>query len=171
MKRLSLLGATALVASISLTGCGMGGDSMDKSEEKKASTGSEARSSGLAPTWIPAEAKDVKVQQRTTGSERLLTAEFQGKLPTQCTTIKAKGAPTEAELKAAYALDTKTKGSPVADFTTSPLLSAGWWPQDQQKETTALCGRWWVSIKDGHVYGFAAETKKAADMITKERNK
>lgn len=163
--------AAALLGSVSLTGCGMGGDSMDKKEEKTSSTGTEAKSSGLAPSWLPSEASSIKVMQRTTGAERLLMADMKGALPKQCTAIKTKGAPTDAELKAAYAQDTRTKDSATSDIATAPLLSADWWPAGQEKETTALCGRWWVSVKDGHVYAFAAEQQRIADQIIQERKK
>lgn len=166
---MSLLGASALVASLTLTGCGLGGDKMDKSEEKSSSNVAEAKSSGLAPNWLPSEATSLKIQQRTTGDERLLVADYRGTLPQQCTTTRAAGQPSAAELKAAYAQDQKTQDAPVSDFTLTPLLSAKWWPAGQEKQYTALCGRWWVSMKDGKVYGWAAERQTVATKIAEER--
>lgn len=110
------------------------------------------------------------VMQRTTGDERLLTATFDGDLPSSCTLIETAGSPTDEELTAAYATDDRTKNLTLEETTTAPLLEADWWPEGQHQQTTALCGRWWVSQSEDTLYAFAPELQVVADGITNERD-
>ena len=71
----------ALVSGLLLAGCGWIediGDGLDasKSKERHAETGAAGKESELLADWVPDEARDVYVMQRTTGSERLLTFEY-----------------------------------------------------------------------------------------------
>lgn len=166
----TLIGSTALLmGALTMTGCGIGEDHFDTAESKSADTGAQAVSSGLAPSWLPADAKDVKVQQRTTGDERLLVADGDLELPGSCRAVATTGKPSKAELAASYRGDAKTKGEKLSDLTTAPLLTADWWPQGQEKRTTTLCGRWWVSSSKGKIYAFAPERKAVAEQVTAER--
>ncbi|GMA31559.1 hypothetical protein [Litorihabitans aurantiacus] len=154
----------AAVALLALTGCSTFsdlGDSLSGSDTKEHSvdTGAEGKESQLLASWVPDDASDVKVMQRTTGSERLLTFTHDGDLPADCTAIATPGTPTEEELAASYATDARTADFPVEDWTTTPTLEAEWWPEGTIEGTTHLCGRWWVSTSGSTVYGFAASQK------------
>jgi len=151
-----------LVSGLALAGCGWVediGDSMDpsNSKERHAETGAEGKESELLADWVPDEARDVHVMQRTTGSERLLTFEYDGAVPQDCLQIEVTGKPTEEELAQAYATDLRTRDSQVEEWSTEPTLEADWWPVGHEAATTHLCGRWWVSADDGTFHAFAAE--------------
>ncbi|WP_420113296.1 hypothetical protein [Pseudactinotalea sp.] len=141
-----------------LTGCGLGEALNDgDTKERHADTGAEGKESGLLADWIPDDASDVSVMQRTTGSERLLTFTFEGDLPPECVAIATPGEPTDDELEASYATDPRTADTPLSRWSRTPTLEADWWPEGQLAETTHLCGRWWVSNDEDTVYGFGAE--------------
>lgn len=152
----------ALVSGLLLAGCGWIediGDGLDasKSKERHAETGAAGKESELLADWVPDEARDVYVMQRTTGSERLLTFEYAGEVPQGCVKSEVTGKPTEQELDLAYATDLRTRDRQVDEWSTEPTLEADWWPPGQEAQTTHLCGRWWVSSDDGTFYAFAAE--------------
>ncbi|WP_420114115.1 hypothetical protein [Pseudactinotalea sp.] len=152
--------ATALAATVA--GCGVAGeiaDGLDESDAKEhaVDTGAEGKESQLLAAWVPDDARDVRVMQRTTGSERLLTFEYSGDVPEDCLAIATPGSPTTDELEQAYATDLRTAEFPVDRWSTSPTLTADWWPSGQQDQTTHLCGRWWVSADGGTFYAFGAE--------------
>lgn len=154
---------SALVLSaLALSGCGLAEDIADSldgtnSKEHQVDTGAEGKESGLLAGWVPDDAQDVRVMQRTTGSERLLTFEYAGELPDECLQIEAVGSPSAQELDEAYATDPRTQDWEVEEWSTSPTLEADWWQDGQEELTTHLCGRWWVSEADGTIYGFGAE--------------
>lgn len=155
------LGILAL-AGVALAGCSWTediGDSLDSSNSKPhhVDTGAEGKESGLLADWVPDDASDVSVMQRTTGSERLLTFTYAGDMPADCEPIETVGAPTEAELEASYATDPRSAALEVDRWSTMPTLEADWWPEGQHTATTHLCGRWWVSAEDETFYAFAAE--------------
>lgn len=158
----ALSAGLAIVATLLVTGCGFIedlADSLDSSNSKEhhVETGAEGKESGLLAEWIPDDAREVHVMQRTTGSERLLTFEYVGELPPECQQIEAIGNPTEQELEAAYATDARTADWAVAEWSTTPTLEADWWPTGHEAMTTHLCGRWWVSGAEGTFRAFAAE--------------
>jgi len=155
------LGVLAL-AGLALTGCSWTediADSLDDSDSKphQVDTGAEGKESGLLADWVPDDARDVRVMQRTTGSERLLTFTYDGEIPADCLAIETVGAPTEAELEESYATDPRSAAFEVDRWTTTPTLEADWWPAGQEEDTTHLCGRWWVSASDETFYAFAAD--------------
>ncbi|PWD49668.1 hypothetical protein C8046_02025 [Serinibacter arcticus] len=161
--RPTALGALVVAAS-ALTGCGWAGDIADgldpsNSKEHHVESGAEGKETGLLAGWIPDDASDVSVMQRTTGSERLLTFRHSGRVPAECLPIESAGSPTTAELEEAYATDLRTQEWPVQDWTTVPTLEADWWPAGQETRTTHLCGRWWVSQEAETFYGFAASQR------------
>lgn len=147
-----------------LTGCGFAediADSLDSSNSKEhhVDTGAEGKESELLAAWVPDDASDVSVMQRTTGSERLLTFTYDGDMPADCLAIETTGSPTTQELRDAYATDLRTAESDVEDWTTTPTLEADWWPEGQEDSTTHLCARWWVSASDDTFYAFAADQR------------
>jgi hypothetical protein len=152
------------VAGLTLTGCGWAEDIADgldssNSKEHQVDTGAEGKESGLLAAWVPDDARDVQVMQRTTGSERLLTFAYDGDLPPECLEIETTGSPTEQELEEAYATDLRTAEFAVDDWTTTPTLEADWWTPGQEDSTTHLCMRWWVSEDDGTFHAFAADQR------------
>lgn len=151
-----------LVSGLALAGCSWAEDIADgldgsNSKEHQVDTGAEGKESELLADWVPDDAQDVYVMQRTTGSERLLTFEYSGEVPQDCLSIETAGSPTEQELEQAYATDLRTQEWDVDEWSTSPTLQADWWPQGQEAMTTHLCGRWWVSAAEGTYHAFAAE--------------
>ncbi len=167
--------ATALTVpfALMLTGCSvtdLAKDNYDKSASKSASTSEQGVAEGLLPNWVPAGGTEVKLEQRTTGSERLMVMDYSGALPSeQCTPLGSTGAPTAKELSAAYATDQRSKGWEVSDVATSPTLEADWWPQDAHQATTQLCGRWWVHQDGGKLYAFAPDLLSVTTQIEKQR--
>ncbi len=163
-KRRALPLAAALLAttSLALAGCGMLDDATDEgsdrhTKEHQVDTGAQGKEDELLAEWVPDEAQDVQVMQRTTGSERLLTFDYAGEVPESCLAIETTGDPSEEELETAYATDLRTQDSEVREWTTTPTLEAEWWAAGTESSTTHLCGRWWVSADNGTFYGFAAE--------------
>ena len=149
------------IGALTLTGCGWAGDIAEgldtsDSKERHAASGAEGKESGLLAAWVPDDAGDVTVMQRTTGSERLLTFTYAGSVPEQCLAIETVGEPTTQELEQAYATDARTREWGVEEWSTQPTLEADWWPEGQEARTTHLCGRWWVSDDDGTFLAFAA---------------
>lgn len=145
-----------------LTGCGLAediADSLDTSNSKlhQVDTGAEGKESGLLADWVPDDAQDVHVLQRTTGSERLLTFEYSGGMPSECLEIDTVGSPTQEELAAAYETDARTRDFEVNQWSTEPTMQAEWWSAGHESRTTHLCGRWWVSEAEGVFHAFAAE--------------
>lgn len=164
--RAALAGLAVLAGACGVVLSACTAQGVDKSELKTAATTTEGRADGLLASWVPDGGTDVRVLQRTTGDERLVTFDYTGALPSSCTRIATPGEPTDAELKASYATDARTKGVRVSDLATTPTLDASWWPQDQAERTSHLCGRWWVSQRDGQVYAFAPDRTAVADQIT-----
>lgn len=166
------MSAAALSATFLLSACDLPDlqARYDKSEEHTVSNAADGKSSGLLAAWVPAGATDVHLLQRTTGDERLLKATYSGNLPASCMTLGTTGSPTDEELARSYAGDERTKDRPLDEVTTSPLLEADWWPKDQHRGTTALCGRWWVSQEGNTLYAFAPEQHVVAEGISSEHD-
>lgn len=126
------------------------------------------------PTWVAEDARDIRLLQRTTGDERILTYQSQSQPPATCLQIKKTGKPSEAELVEALASDGHKTDSELADHVQqqaqTPLLAADWWPVGTEGKTTHLCGKWWVSVAGSHVYGYTPEMSAVADAIKKERD-
>ncbi|GHD06456.1 hypothetical protein GCM10008096_16470 [Zhihengliuella salsuginis] len=169
-----LLPALALGAllPLALSACGSLGltDGYDDAASKSAPTSEEGKVDGLLASWVPDGGTDVEVEQRSTGHERLMTMEYDGALPDSCAAIATVGAPTDAELEAAYSSDDRTEGLDPAEIDTEPTLTADWWPQGREDETTHLCGRWWVSQQDGTLYAFAPDTLQISDKVRAEQS-
>lgn len=151
-----------LASGVTLAGCGLAEDLADSldttnSKQHRVDTGAEGKESGLLADWVPDDAQDVHVMQRTTGSERLLTFEYSGGMPQECLEIDTVGSPTQEELAAAYESDPRTQDFELSRWSTEPTLEAEWWTESYEALTTHLCGRWWVSESDGVFHAFAAE--------------
>lgn len=157
------LAVTAAAATVALTAC-TDPATPNHIETATAATGITAKADHIAPSWLPDDATDVSVKRRTTGNERILVASYTGRLDAPgCFPIAEPGNPNTRELERAYAADDLTKNASVTDFTTSPSLTANWWPNGQEKKTTMLCHRWWVSVDDGKIYAFSPEMKMIAE--------
>lgn len=165
------LSATLLVGVTALSGCDASifGTTYDKQVTRSANTGAEGKAEELLASWVPDEASNIEIAQRTTGDERLLKADYSGDLPSSCLTIETAGSPTEDELEDAYSTDSRMDDLEVSEVETTPLLSANWWPEGQEESTTELCGRWWVSQDGDTLYAFAAERSSTAELIRTER--
>lgn len=158
-RRTSSLVAAGLALTLPLLGaCGI---VPSETAEKKATDGATGKESGLLADWVPDDATDVVVKQRTTGAERLLVATYDGELPEDCAPIGEQGAPSRDELVAAYASDERTRRLTVDEMATVRTLEADWWPEGQEDRTTVLCGRWWVSHEDGTLFGFTPDLATA----------
>src|SRR5699024_1984472 len=129
---------------------------------RTAKTGAEGKADELLASWVPDEATEIEVVQRTTGDERLLTARYDGDLPSTCIAIAEVGAPSEQELTESYATDPRMGDLEVDEVETAPLLDAEWWEVGLENNTTHLCGRWWVSQDEGTLYAFAPERTRTA---------
>lgn len=152
-----------VVSALALGGCSAAEDiseGLDPSDSKEhqVASGAEGKEAELLADWVPDDASDVYIMQRTTGSERLLTFEYSGDVPEECLPIETTGDPTEEALEEAYATDARTADDAVDTWSTVPTLEADWWPEGQEAQTTHLCGRWWVSQDGGTFYGFGAES-------------
>jgi len=170
-RRVLPLLALAAVLPLALSACGSFdlNDKYDDAASKTAPTSEEGKADGLLAGWVPDGGTDVKVEQRSTGHERLLTMAYDGALPDTCTAIAAAGEPTDAELEASYATDNRVKDIDLADLDTKPTLTADWWPAGQEAKTTHLCGRWWVSQEDGNLYAFAPDALQISDKVRSEQ--
>lgn len=166
MKKTLAAGALMIPFALLLSGCSMT-DSYDKTASKEAASSEAGVKEGLLPKWVPAGGTDVKLEQRTTGHERIFVMNYDGEL--KCTPIKTVGKPTAKELEAAYAKDSRSKSWKVDEVATAPTLTADWWPADAQLKTTDLCGRWWVHQDSGKLYAFAPDTKDIAGQVARER--
>lgn len=149
---------------LAVSACGDLADSLSGSDTKPhaVDSGAEGKASGLLAAWVPDDATEIQVLQKTTGSERLLAFSYDGDLPEECFAIDDDGAPTEEELERSYATDLRTADSEVGEWSTDPTMEADWWPAGQHRQTTQLCGRWWVSHSGDTYYGFAAEFRPGA---------
>lgn len=179
-NRKTLLTATAsalLLSSLALTGCSTVeslNDSMqdkaDRFTERTAETSEQATKDDLVPTWTPTGATNVKVMQRDSGTERLITMDYTGKLTSSaCKPIKNPGRPSQEELAAAFASDPRTKAFDPKDMCTTRTLGADWWPTDTEGKATKLCGRFWVSIGVGKLYAFAPDKADMVEAVQRER--
>jgi len=156
----------ALSASLLAGACGI---IPSETAEKKAKDGATGKESGLLAEWVPDDATDVVVKQRTTGAERLLTATYDGDLADVCEPVSEEGAPSRDELVAAYASDERTRRLTVDEMATVRTLEADWWPEGQEDRTTLLCGRWWVSQEDGTIFAFTPDLATAIDGAARDR--
>lgn len=167
--------ALAIPASLLLAGCSVGdlsGETYDKAESKSAATSEDGVKSGLLADWVPAGGRDVKLEQRTTGAERIFVMDYDGPLPRQeCLSLSIVGEPNESELAKAYAADRRTRDLQVSEVATVRTLDADWWPNDAEKQTTDLCGRWWVHESQGKLYGFAPDQQQIAESVLRERSR
>ncbi|GAA1406167.1 hypothetical protein AUR04nite_06790 [Glutamicibacter uratoxydans] len=172
-KKYLAAGALTVPFALLLSSCSVADlttDNYDKSESKQAATSEQGVADGLLPGWVPAGGTDVKLEQRTTGHERIFVMNYSGALPgKQCTPVKQVGKPSAKELAASYAADSRSKDWKVEDIATAPTLSADWWPAGAQEKTTDLCGRWWVHQDSGKLYAFAPDTKDIAGQVAKQR--
>lgn len=169
--------AAALMAaplSLVLSGCSVSDllvDKYDESTEKTAKTSEEAVSGELLPTWVPKGGTDVKLVQRNTGMERIFVMDYSGEVPgEQCVPIKSTGHPSEAELKKAYASDSRTKDFEAEEISATRTLEADWWPEGAENQTTDLCGRFWVHVADGKLYAFAPDANSTVKSVQQERD-
>lgn len=162
----------ALPLALTLTGCTLA-DSMsnkyEASASKSAKTSEEGVSSGLLPQWVPAGGSNVKLEQRSTGHERIFIMDYAGQIPAECPAIDTVGQPTDEELAKAYASDPRTEDMDPQEFVTFRTLEADWWPEGTEEKTTNLCGRWWVHLNDSKLYAFAADVSSVAEAIVQER--
>ncbi|MEU3333148.1 hypothetical protein ACF046_14905 [Glutamicibacter creatinolyticus] len=71
----------------------------------------------------------------------------------------------------AYAADRRTRDLQVSEVATVRTLDADWWPKDAEKQTTDLCGRWWVHESQGKLYGFAPDQQQIAESVLRERSR
>lgn len=172
-KKLVPLLAITIPATLLLSGCNVGDLASDKYEasaSKTAKTSEEGVKAGLLAKWVPAGGTDVKLEQRSTGHERIFVMNYTGELPAdQCFALADTGIPTAKELAKGYAADPRTKDADPADFVTFRTLNADWWAEDAEQKTTDLCGRWWVHQEDGKLYAFAPDIASVANAIVKER--
>lgn len=171
-KYLSML-AVMITSALLLTGCNVADLAQDKYEQsasKSAKTSEDGVASGLLPKWVPAGGTDVKLEQRSTGDERIFTMDYAGDLSSEsCKPLKLVGVPSEKELQKGYAADPRTKKLTADNFVTFRTLEADWWPQDAEQRTTTLCGRWWVHQDAGKLYAFAPDNSSVANAIVAER--
>ncbi|WP_404288012.1 hypothetical protein [Glutamicibacter arilaitensis] len=171
-KYLSMM-VLAIPSALLLTGCNVSDlvqDQYEQSASKSAKTSQEGVASGLLPTWVPDGGTDVKLEQRSTGDERIFVMDYSGELsPESCKPLKRVGAPSDNELAKGYAADPRTKKLDAGNFVTFRTLEADWWPQDAEQRTTTLCGRWWVHQDDGKLYAFAPDNSRVANAIVAER--
>jgi len=172
-KNATLLALLLVPAALSLNACGaLPGTSsdLDRSAEKTAATSEDGVANGLLPRWVPASGTDVKLEQRSTGAERLFVMDYDRPFSSeQCLTVKSAGQPTDRELAEAYAADDRFKGFEAKDISSTRTLSADWWPADAQSKTQWLCGRFWVHQSDGKLYAFSPDTQTAVDGVLRER--
>ncbi|MCW4466224.1 hypothetical protein OK351_12020 [Glutamicibacter sp. MNS18] len=174
MKKKTLTAAAlAVPLALALTGCGISSafdDRYEDSASKSAKTSQDGVASGLLPGWVPAGGSDIRLEQRSTGHERIFVMDYAGELPAgQCTKIKEEGAPSAAELEAAYGGDPRTKDIDPEEFVTFRTLEADWWPDATEQRTTHLCGRWWVHQQQGNLYAFAPDISGVATKVVQER--
>lgn len=171
-KYLSMM-ALVIPGTLLLSGCNVGDLAQDKYEQsasKEAKTSQEGVASGLLPRWVPHGGTDVKLEQRSTGHERIFVMDYTGSLPSgQCTELAATGIPSKKEMTKSYAKDPRTKDMSVDDLVTFATLEADWWPQGAEERTTALCGRWWVHQDAGKLYAFAPDVSGVANKVVAER--
>lgn len=177
-KTILAAGASALLlSSLALTGCSTIGslndsmqDKVDRFTERTVDTSEQAIKDDLVPTWAPTGATNVKVMQRDSGPERLISMDYTGKLTSQaCKPIKNPGHPSEQELAAAFASDPRTKAFNPKDMSTTRTLEADWWPADTENKATELCGRFWVSADAGKLYAFSPDTTSMVEAVQRER--
>ncbi|MGO2052942.1 MULTISPECIES: hypothetical protein [unclassified Glutamicibacter] len=172
-KNLVPLIALAIPTTLLLTGCDVSQLTEDKYEQsasKTAKTSAEGVASGLLPSWAPNGGTDVRLEQRSTGHERIFTMDYSGELPSgKCEPLANTGVPSAKELEKGYAADSRTKDMAPEDFVTYRTLEADWWPAGAELQSTALCGRWWVHQDAGKLYAFAPDVASVAEAIVKER--
>ena len=129
-KKLLAAGALALPLALAVSGCGAAeshGSGYARSVSKKAESSEEAVADGLLPSWVPPGGSRIKLEQRTTGHERIFTMEYFGTLPKdQCLELARAGAPSTAELAAGYVAEPRTTDLDPADFATFRTLEARW---------------------------------------------
>lgn len=171
-KYLSIL-FLVVPSALLLSGCNVAELAQDKYEQsasKSAKTSEKGVASGLLPKWVPAGGTHVKLEQRSTGDERIFTMDYAGELSSEsCKPLKLVGVPSEKELEKGYAADPRTKKLDADNFVTFRTLEADWWPQDAEQRTTDLCGRWWVHQDAGKLYAFAPDNSSVANAIVAER--
>ncbi|WP_313810476.1 hypothetical protein [Glutamicibacter sp.] len=172
-KKYLAAGALTIPFALLLSSCSaadLTSENYDKSESKQAASSEQGVADGLLPGWVPAGGTEVKLEQRTTGHERIFVMDYAGQLPGKtCTPIKQVGKPSAKELEASYVADARSKDWKVDEVAAVPTLSADWWPAGAEQKTTDLCGRWWVHQDSGKLYAFAPDTKNIADRVAKQR--
>lgn len=169
--------ATALFAApmaLLLSGCSVSDlmtDKYDESTEKTAKSSQEAVSSGLLRNWVPEGGSNIKLMQRNTGMERIFVMDYSADVPSdKCLALNTVGKPSEAELKKAYASDSRTKDFAAKEISSTRTLEADWWPENAESQTTDLCGRFWVHVADGKLYAFAPDTTNTVQAVQRERD-
>lgn len=162
------LGGTTACSGLSLPGA-----TYDKTQAYEFSDLGEANADQILPSWVPEDAREIKEVQRTTGHERIFTLTLDGPLPDSCLPVATPGRPSAEEIARAMAqessLDEEQAARLIEDQHHESLLTAGWWPQGAERETTHLCGKWWVSQRDGQVLAFTPETRVIAEGVLAER--
>lgn len=169
--------AAALVAVLSTTtACSdvsfSVGDRYDKTQSYAFDDMLDDDARQILPAWVPSTATDIAEVQRTTGHERIFTLALAEPLPSGCVELATPGEPTSDELRAGLTesgwREAEVDGILEAQHRT-PLLEADWWPAGQEKKTTHLCDKWWVSQEDGQVWAFTPETRVVAEGVLAER--
>jgi hypothetical protein len=158
-RRSRTLAVVALggLAALTLSACGGLSESLEERNNGHTKTyafdtGKAGKADEVVPTWVPDDAATVQGIFRTTGMERLLT--YRGSLdglPADCTTVSAENPLTPQP---------EREGFTAEDYRTDATLLAAWWPDGQEKASTVMCGKWWISADGEDVYAFTPELTK-----------
>ena len=95
LKKALVLGAAAIAATL-LSGCDAmtASGTYDRDISYEFSSPRDKDAQTTLPSWVPENAKDIQMAQRTTGNERLLTFQSEAELPPSCLTLDSPGAPS-----------------------------------------------------------------------------
>ncbi|MCW1249204.1 hypothetical protein ODZ83_03190 [Acaricomes phytoseiuli] len=156
MKKM-ILTAPVIALSLTVTGCGAFENNADKTETKTYDRGSDANNGQELASWIPDDARDIRLLLRTTGNERIL-AMRNTEIPNSCTPVAAGQQPRSGD-------DTDSQWKADEFVTTPPTLSADWWPQGIEQKASAICGKWWVTVQDGATYAYSPERTRVVENL------
>ncbi|MFF1879516.1 hypothetical protein [Leifsonia sp. NPDC058230] len=116
-------------------------------------TGAEglASTDATLPSWVPADARDIKEKIRTTGSERILIMRSTLRdLPGNCE-AHTPGTPIERAPK-------KLDSGATLTYLGVPTIEATWWPEGVEKKASVVCdGSWWIASEGEQLYAFSPE--------------
>lgn len=175
LKKTLVLGAAAIAATL-LSWCDAmtASGTYDRDISYEFSSPRDKDAQTTLPSWVPENAKDIQMAQRTTGNERLLTFQSEAELPPSCLTLDSPGAPSPDQRVEGLAQESSKTNNELQSQVNSqhlePLIETEWWPTDQEQKTTHVCGKWWVSqASSDTVYAFTPETRAVAEGVLLER--